>query len=58
MIRVTGSVAPIAAETRSLSFPLYLELAALIAHVKFPSAPVLNVTSPGIPRSRRQLAGL
>jgi hypothetical protein len=34
------------------------ELAALIAHGKFSSAPVLKVTSPGIPRSRRQLAGL
>jgi len=30
----------------------------LIAHGKFSSIPVLEVTSPGIPRSRRQLAGL
>jgi hypothetical protein len=32
--------------------------AALIAHGIFSSMPVLEVTSPGIPRSRRQLAGL
>jgi hypothetical protein len=32
--------------------------AALTAHGKFSSAPVLKVTSPGISRSRRQLAGL
>jgi hypothetical protein len=30
----------------------------LIAHRIFSSMPVLAVTSPGIPRSRRQLAGL
>ena len=30
----------------------------LIAHGIFSSIPVLEVTSPGIPRSRRQLAGL
>ena len=34
------------------------DLAALIAHQMFTSIPVLEVTSPGIPRSRRQLAGL
>ena len=32
--------------------------AALIAHGIFSSMPVLEVTSSGIPRSRRQLAGL
>jgi hypothetical protein len=32
--------------------------AALIAHGIFSSMPVLEVTSPGISRSRRQLAGL
>jgi hypothetical protein len=30
----------------------------LIAHGTFSSVPVLKVTSPGFPRSRRQLAGL
>jgi hypothetical protein len=30
----------------------------LIAHGIFSSMPVLEVTSPGIPRSRRQWAGL
>ena len=32
--------------------------AALIAHGMFSSKPGFEVTSPGIPRSRRQLAGL
>jgi hypothetical protein len=34
------------------------DFAALIAHGIFSSMPVLEVTSPGIPRSRRQWAGL
>jgi hypothetical protein len=34
------------------------DFAALIAHGIFSSMPVLEVTSPGIPRSRRQRAGL
>jgi hypothetical protein len=34
------------------------DLAVLIAHWTFSSMPALEVTSPGIPRSRRQLAGL
>ena len=34
------------------------DLAVLIAHGIFSSMPVLEATSPGIPRSRRQLAGL
>ena len=33
-------------------------LAALIARGIFSPMPVLEVTSPGLPRSRRQLAGL
>jgi hypothetical protein len=32
--------------------------AALVVHASFSSVPVLEVTSPGISRSRRQLAGL
>jgi len=34
------------------------DFAALIAHGIFSSMPVLEVISPGIPRSRRQWAGL
>jgi hypothetical protein len=34
------------------------QFAALIAHGTFSSMPILEVTSSGIPRSRRQLAGL
>jgi len=60
MIWVNRSVTPIAAEARGLSFSPYpnKQTAALIGHGKFSSAPVLKVTSPGISRSRRQLAGL
>jgi hypothetical protein len=38
--------------TEAQNFP------APIAHAIFSSTPALKVTSPGIPRSRRQLAGL
>ena len=43
---------------RQFERPEAQDLPALIAHEIFSTMPILEVTSPGIPRWRRQLAGL